>query len=45
MVLASCLPIMKYFYINALDKLRVNDEIRYNPHIIFQIEMLYEKFR
>lgn len=45
MVLASCLPIMKYFYINALDKLRVKDEIRYNPHIIFQIEMLYEKFR
>lgn len=45
MILHVRLPIMKSFYINALDKLRVQDEIRYNPHVIFQIEMLYEKFK
>ena len=43
MILYVRLPIMKSFYINALDKLRVQDAIRYNPHVIFQIEMLYEK--
>lgn len=45
MMLSSCLPIMKFFYINALDKLRVQDGIRWNPHVIFQINMLYEKFK
>lgn len=45
MILYVRLPIMKSFYINALDKLIVQDEIRCNPHVIFQIEMLYEKIK
>lgn len=45
MMVVSCLPIMKFFYINALDKLRALDEIRYNPHIIFQIKILHDKFK
>lgn len=48
MLISSRLPIMKFFYIDALDKLKALErqgEVNYTPYIDLQIAMLYEKFK